>query len=162
MSTSAQRISPWTFGIQATCGRSGLLKQSVRLMWPCCHRCSCIAHFCSTFTLWSLHSFDPNPNPPGILYHISCANQHCRHQSHFHHTTSKAERQKAQSEQHIASQTPGKRSRVEFTKESASAGGRESGRKNRLDDGGKQQSYMYGEGSSKDSYSKDRKKTRWG
>ncbi|KZP33864.1 HCNGP-domain-containing protein [Athelia psychrophila] len=73
-----------------------------------------------------------------------------------------AERQKAQSEQHIASQTPGKRSRVEFTKESASAGGRESGRKNRLDDGGKQQSYMYGEGSSKDSYSKDRKKTRWG
>ncbi|KAF7973684.1 hypothetical protein HWV62_14678 [Athelia sp. TMB] len=67
-----------------------------------------------------------------------------------------AERQKAQSEQQMTAQNSNKRSRIEFTKESASSRGKESGRKSRFDDAGKQ-SYMYGEGANK-----DRKKTRWG
>jgi len=87
------------------------------------------------------------------------------HQSPWGLVLTKAERQKARSEQQAAAQSSSKRSRIDFAKEATS------GRHVREKDTGKKSRFEpygaggggnpYNDGKSKD-YSKERQKTRWG
>ena len=76
--------------------------------------------------------------------------------------STKAERQKARSEQQAAAQTSSKRSRIDFAKEALPgrpAREKDTGRKGRFEPYGS--GHPYADGKSK-GYSKDRQKSRWG
>jgi hypothetical protein len=93
-------------------------------------------------------------------------NHHFSHESWapklFGHVSTKAERQKARSEQQAAAQSSGKRNRIDFAKEANSgrpARDKDTGRKGRFEPYSSGHPYADGKGKE---YLKERQKSRWG
>ena len=166
---SVLRISPATSGIPTTCGKSGLLIESVRVLRNVSSRSFVHATpkmLCS-FYVWTV---DALRLPHSFAYLISLALStlsRCLASqiSDIPASASKAETQKIRSEQQAAAQSSGKRNQIDFTstKPSSSSSARvkekDPVRKSRF------QPYASGTGGGGDRkgvYAKEREKSRWG